>query len=286
MNKKQLSAINTKKKYNWIRPKKKRFCADVRENPTAWILAAVALISLYLTYSNVELVNRPFVGIERVAWLEMQNTDWFESWFKIKNYGNKPALDYSVVNFRVIVMSLNKDLLKEKLKNDNKQLLEQYLNEYFLDLRNKVCRETTNLLADYFYKFPNATQSEVVSFLDSWSKKLSRDNILKYNGKLLVGKIEVNNDMFDYFLRNSQLIYPNEDNLMETLKTQMGSGGISGVRNGDNFIIIYWAIKYKGLTNKFLTPWIPKMYSTYYIGYNSESQTRELQEFRSWSNVK
>ena len=103
-----------------------------------WILAIFAIISLAITYRNIELVNRPFVSIENVYW-RPENV-WFISGFKIKNYGNKPAQEFMLRNVRVIILKLNKKILIEKLKLEKGEDVEQnqYFKEWFQDLRNKV----------------------------------------------------------------------------------------------------------------------------------------------------
>lgn len=258
-----------------------------------WILAIFAIISLAITYRNIELVNRPFVSIENVYW-RPENV-WFISGFKIKNYGNKPAQEFMLRNVRVIILKLNKKILIEKLKLEKGEDVEQnqYFKEWFQDLRNKVYWETVNLLANYFYTHPDAKKTEVIDFLESWNATSFKNDKLKHNGKLLVSIIEVNNDMFEYFAKRSYLIYPNQENVGRSYAQQMGTGGMTGVEKGDNFLIVYWSIKYKGLLDGFL--WFtPPTYSTNYVGYHLEPKTiidpkgypaYLLREFRSWDRT-
>lgn len=263
------------------------------KNPTSWILAVVAIITLFFTYKNIELVNRPFVSIENVYWRQEKDSDWFMSGFKMKNYGNKPAQDFSIANVRIMVMNIDKEALVGRLRQDKKEIPEQYFQEWLLDFRNKVYWGTVKLFSDYFYSHPDATKLEVTKFIKSWNKILPKDSILRYKEGLLINPIEVNNDMFDYFSKTSLLVYPNQENAGGRYTQQMGKGGIAGVEKGDNLLIVHWEIKYKGLINKFLNPFSPQTYSTNYIGYHIEPCAKMidstgftfniLREFRSWS---
>lgn len=153
--------------------------------------------------------------------------------------------------------------------------------------------ETANLLADYFYNYPAANKYEVTNFLNSWNDISFENSKLKYNGKLLVSIVEVNNDMVDYFSKSSLLVYPNQENIGKRYNQQMGIGGMEAVEKGENLLIVYWSIKYRGLMDKFL--WFtPPTYSTQYIGYHLEpnitidSTGRScylLRELRSWSKI-
>lgn len=97
---------------------------SIKNSLPTWLLAIFALMSLAITYTNVELVNRPFVSIEDVYW-RPENV-WFISGFKMKNYGNKPAQEFSLRNVRAIILNLDKKALVEKLRQENKAIPEQY----------------------------------------------------------------------------------------------------------------------------------------------------------------
>lgn len=304
--KKIMKKIYPKRK-NKEKPEKRKYSRSKKDNNTQnkWpplILAIVAvlsflvtLVSLYVTYRNVELTNRPFVSIENVYWRQEKDTDWFMSGFKMKNYGNKPAQDFSIRNVKVIILNLDKDSLLEKLKQEKGTIPEQYLQEYFLDFRNKVYWETANILADYLYVHQDVNKADVTNFINSWNNVLPANNILRYKKGLLVRIVEINNDMYDYFSRSSLLIYPNQENAGRRYIQQIGYGGIVGVEKGDNFLILYWSIKYKGLMNKFLNPSSSPIYSTQYVGYHIEPCPRIidstgqtsylLNEIRSWSRT-
>ncbi len=68
---------------------------------------------------------------------------------------------------------------------------------------------------------------------------------------------------------------------------------LEGVEKGDNFLVLYWIVEYKGQVNKFLKPFTPKTYSTCYVGFYTEFSLRksdsagrnQLQEFKSWTRT-
>ncbi|MFC1699920.1 hypothetical protein ACFL1I_08230 [Candidatus Omnitrophota bacterium] len=235
--------------------------------------------------SSFELENRPFVSIEDVYWGQAEGSPWFISGFKMENYGSKPAQEFSLRNVKAIIFNLDKAALIEKLNQEHQSISEQYFQEYLSDLKNKIYWETSSLLADYFYNHPKANKVDTENFINSRNDVLGEDSKLKHNGSLLLSVIEVNNDMFDYFSRGGQLVYPNQKNIGRKYNQQMGEGGIAGVKRGDNFLILYWSNIYRGLTDE--------LYSTNYIGYYANSGATitgaasnafyPLREFKSWS---
>lgn len=300
-NEKNISEKENKEKQEKKSSQSKRVNNTQNEWPPR-ILTTVAILSflatlgsLYVTYRNVELTNRPFVSIENVHWRQEKDTDWFISGFKMKNYGNKPAQDFSIKNVRVVILSLDKESLIEKLKQERGQIPEEYFQEWLLDFRNKAYWEAANLLAKYFEDHQGANKSEVTNFINTWNDILPDNCILKYKKSLLVRIVEVNNDMYDYFSKTSMLVYPNQENAGRRYAQQIGRGGIAGVEKGDNLLILYWSIKYKGLMNKFLSLSSPPIYSTQYVGYHSEpclkiidsmgQPSYLLNEIKSWSKT-
>jgi len=211
----------------------------------------------------------------------------------MENYGNKPAQDFSTKNFRIIIFKLNEEKIIENLKD--KSLPEEYFQEWLLDLQNKICWETANLLADYFFYNPNADKVKTANFINSWNDNLPDDNLLRYKTTLLVNLQEINNDMSNYFDKNSLLIYPNQKDVGRKLVQQIGKENIKGVEDRNNFLILYWSIEYRGQMKKFSNPFSYPIYSTHYVGYNihpsplidkkTDQSSYFLNEIRSWNKT-
>ena len=278
--------------HNWVlQPIYNNFA----NNATHWILAVVAIYSLFITYSNNELANRPFVSIENVYWSRQNipgdnKQDRFSSGATVQNYGNKPAENYTTRNARAIILRVDEPNLICKLNQENKNI------SLLSDSRNQVHEDTANLLADYFKKNPDANETKVRDFVNSWTKNLPEHGKLKHNNKPLVNYIGGNNDMFDYFSKTTSIIYPGHKTTQRKWQQPMSKKHLNSitVEEGDNFLVLYWIIKYKGQTNKISRPFTPKTYSTCYVGYYFQpfsgksdladpNRLRGMREIRSWT---
>ncbi len=89
------------------------------------------------------------------------------------------------------------------------------------------------------------------------------------------------------------IVYPNHKGMSNYYQKLVNKKILEAVEKGDNFLVLYWIVEYKGQVNKFLKPFTPKTYSTCYVGYytkfnsiKSDSAGRyRLHEFKSWTRT-
>ena len=271
-----------------------------KRNPISGILATVAIISLCITfislcftYRNNELVNRPFVSIENVScgFRIKENKATFFSGFETKNYGNKPAEDFTRKNIRLIILSLDNKNFINKFKQENKDTPpDPNTDSLFNYEKRKFYSYTTELLSNYFYDHPHATKAETEIFV---KEKLPEKVKMKHNNKSLVKYIYGNNDMTDDF-KTKLIVYPNHKEMLPYYQQPVSKKRLEeGLETGDNFLVLYWIVEYKGQVNKFLKPFTPNTYSTCYVGYYTDFNLRkidsagriQLREFKSWTRT-
>jgi hypothetical protein len=223
------------------------------------------------------------VSIEDIYWFT-QNTpdDNNEIGFSIRaameNYGNKPAENFIVKNARIIILSVDKENVVRKLGQEN-----------LIDSQNQIREDTANFLANYFSKYPYATETNVRDYANSW--KLPKN--LKYNNRPLVNYIGGNNDMDEYFCKIKSIIYPGHRENEQGYDQPMSKKHLNSITiEGNNFLVFYWIIEYIGQTRNILhfPPFTLKTYSTSYVGYYfpqtpSKEDTKHLREIRSWTKV-
>ncbi|MBL7151427.1 MAG: hypothetical protein ISS89_02425 [Candidatus Omnitrophica bacterium] len=241
--------------------------------------------NLSITQRNVELTNQPFVSIESGRWWK-EPSDRFSAIFKMVNYGNKTAKEVKIRNFRILVVSIDKENIIKKIEQKINNSQKQYLTEYYLDEKNKLCLQLMQILSDYFRINPDATNSqlkEYISNLKSSSKELIGKYALIEQSQLLFNVAEINNDLSEYYSIQSHLLYPKQPRGQE-LRQQMGEGGMNGVIKGNNLLVIFFSIEYYGFLKD-------KRYSTCYIGYTlrndidpSSKTWDDFTEFKTWES--
>lgn len=223
---------------------------------------------------NIELVNRPFISIEKPYWIVSEGGiegKWLESGILIKNYGSKPAEEVKSRNFRAIIFEIKTAEIKEKIGNDKN----------ILDERNRLALELMRLLVSFFEKNPNASNLEISTYFSSLSPnslELKDKTILLHKGALLFKELEVSHDLGDYKKGNGYLVFPTQP-IGWTIKTDMNDGYLEGIKE-EYLLVIYWGIKYKGFRKD-------KEYSTFYLGYYDAERTdiskSDLWGFQSWA---
>lgn len=270
---------------------KKLFSFILKNGVTIGVIVSlwVGISANSRTDLNTELSNRPYLGIiKKSSWGRKKNTDWFLYTNKVRNYGNKPAEYFKRRNYRVIVFAIDNEKIAQKIKESRTEV--SSVEEYVIDERNRLRLGLLEELSKYFQSNPDVNKTSLWDFLkaENIMKQLRKNEIYFYKGKLLFNIIEVNNDMENYYKSNADVIFPNEDRKME-ITQQIGQGGIEGVLEGTNLLVIYSAIKYQGFKKD-------KTYSTFSLGYydrlDSGNQNifkddrgiefYQLKEFQNW----
>lgn len=242
---------------------------------------------------QMELENRPFLSIENVYWQYKPSSVWLTSDFRLRNYGEKPAEEFQLRNYRVIIFEIKESLIEEKIKEEWREKLEEVtglekskrLRLYKDDERGRLTLHLMRVLADFFRANPDARQAEVKKFLDNLgpaSPELKGNKIFVYKKKLLFRSIEVNNEMEEYFREQRRIVSPKQAKLQE-MTQEMGEPWLKGILDGKNLLVVHWAIQYRDILSE-------RLYSTFYIGFNrrfSNKPDKEFispfVEFQSWS---
>lgn len=260
-----------------------------------WIQVVIALAALatvgfvgcqtLLLRRQIELENRPFIGVKNVYWWHLPNTNWFGLDFTTQNYGNKPAIESHIRNFRAVIFYIDNTMIEEKIKS-RPDFQEQYLQEYVLDERNRLILKLLEILAKHFKDYPDIQKKELEQFINSLTPTLE-DEIFFHNGKLLFKIVEINNEMEEYYRRQQILVVPNEPRERKLIQ-QMNKYGIQDILDGNNLLVIYLSFQYQNIQKS-------KQYSTCYLGYTDKHFSEHkviledgwekgpLQEFQSWS---
>ncbi|MFH1245191.1 MAG: hypothetical protein V1662_01775, partial [Candidatus Omnitrophota bacterium] len=82
--------------------------------------------------------------------------------------------------------------------------------------------------------------------------------------------IEINNEMEEYYKKQRQLVFPNYSET-RGLRQQIGKDGVNAIVEGNNLLVIYWAIRYRGFKEE-------KEYTTSYLGYCDRDILNEQKE--------
>jgi hypothetical protein len=243
-----------------------------------------------LLQKQIEIEIRPSVSIENARWSYGPNTDWFTSDFVRKNYGGRPAVEFHFENFRAIILKVHDSALQQKVRARTPSEQARYVQEYFEDERNRLILNLLELVADYFFKRPNAKRGEVDNFLSGLepsSPEVRDRKILLFDKQLLFRVVEVNKDMDEYYRRLRVVVFPGDEK-RRGLTQQMGREGVREVIEGSNVLIVYWAVGYKDIEKM-------REYESFYVGYcdrhcrEDREPTEEgwvgspLREFRSWA---
>jgi len=229
---------------------------------------------------DTELANRPFVSIENACWLTNSDGSLISARIQIKNYGNKPAEEFAYRNFRTILFVIDTKNIEEKIREKMDKNLEPHFQGYLIDYKNKLYLELMQVLSDYFKSHLDINHLDLVKYLSTLtcaSSELKGKSYLVYKEKLLFYALEVNPDMDDYYNKQYRLVFPNKPEEELGLNEAISPPGIKSVLEGDNLLVAYWAIKYKGFNKN-------KEYSTFFLGYDyRENETPHLfKQFRSW----
>lgn len=278
----------------WSVYKPKDYLASV----VSIVAIVVASIGVYYTgrqatllSQQIQLENRPFVSIEKPLWWYSDDEHGnFWLWLQVRrnNYGEKPAEELRLRNFRAMNLVIHEDALRQKVTERTPAERRQHLGEYVADERNRLVLRLLGIFAEYFRAHPDASQQQAGAFIDSITQtpsKLENFDIGFYDGNSLFARVEVNNEMSDYLANQRAVLFPKQPS--DILWTLQFGGGIQDVIRGNNLLVVLLAYEYRSHLKD-------SYYSTCFLGYSDRNFPdnslidrgrggKFLKEFQVWS---
>lgn len=272
----------------------------VTYNPTGYVsLVAVFIAAVTAFYTaqqasllrhQIRLENRPFVSIEQPLWWfsrDEKGSVWLWLGLRQNNYGDKPAEEVKLRNFRALDLTINEEALEKKIREGTHEEAEKYVDEYVLDTRNQIILGIMKMLMQFFREYPDASKEDARLFVEgliSQKPKSGEFEVGYYGATALFGVEEVANDMQVYLSHQNRVLFPNQS--IEFMWTLQIGGGIKNVLEGTNVLVVLLGYEYQSTLRDV-------EYSTFYLGYSDRNFSQRikkgeggafLREFQVWTD--